>query len=316
MQFRSVTEAELDRVLACTVDEPISWIDAGLFRRRLADGQYWPGLTWIAEDGGQILARAVWWLPPGGRYPRALDCLLVQGPVPDRVALAADLIGAAHEAFRARGMVDLPAYHIFLPHGWRDRPDAAAAFGWRQQAAARAGLTAVLERLSYEWTPAAGLPARPGRLTFRPEPNDEVFLDAFRRVAEGTLDAATVEGRDVLGADRQARDAMRFYLGMPGPREWWRLAYIPQGHLAGLAIPSRNPDGPVVGYLGVVPELRGHGYVDDVLAEITHLLAAEGAQRIRADTDLANRPMAAAFERAGYRNIAVRMVLSAPLHGV
>jgi len=51
-------------------------------------------------------------------------------------------------------------------------------------------------------------------------------------------------------------------------------------------------------------------------AAIAKLLAAQGAQRIRADTDLANRPMAAAFERAGYRNVAVRMVLSAPLHGV
>jgi ribosomal protein S18 acetylase RimI-like enzyme len=70
----------------------------------------------------------------------------------------------------------------------------------------------------------------------------------------------------------------------------------------------------VVAYLGVVPELRGNGYVDDLLAEITHLLAAAGAQWIQADTDLANRPMAAAFQRAGYRNFAVRMVLSAPMY--
>jgi hypothetical protein len=62
----------------------------------------------------------------------------------------------------------------------------------------------------------------------------------------------------------------------------------------------------------VVPELRGHGYVDDLLTEISHLLAAAGARWIQADTDLANRPMAAAFERSGYRSFAVRMVLSAP----
>jgi RimJ/RimL family protein N-acetyltransferase len=136
-----------------------------------------------------------------------------------------------------------------------------------------------------------------------------VFLAAFRRVAEGSLDVTTVVGRAAVGADRQAREAMRHYLGMPGPRDWWRLAYTPQGSLAGLAIPSRNPDGPVAGYLGVVPELRGHGYVDDLLAEITHLLARAGALQIQADTDLVNRPMAAAFERARYRNHAVRMVL-------
>jgi RimJ/RimL family protein N-acetyltransferase len=120
-----------------------------------------------------------------------------------------------------------------------------------------------------------------------------------------------VAGRAALGAERQARDAMRYYLGMQGPRDWWRLAYTPHGSLAGLAIPSRNPDGPVVAYLGVVPELRGHGYIDDVLAETTCLLAETGAQQVQADTDVGNRPMAAAFERARYRNHAVRMVLYA-----
>jgi GNAT superfamily N-acetyltransferase len=107
---------------------------------------------------------------------------------------------------------------------------------------------------------------------------------------------------------------MRYYLSMPGPRDWWRLAYTPQGGLAGLAIPARNADGPVVAYLGVVPELRGNGYADDLLAEVTHLLAAAGARWIQADTDLANQPMACGFQRAGYRNFAVRMVLSAPMY--
>jgi len=37
-----------------------------------------------------------------------------------------------------------------------------------------------------------------------------------------------------------------------------------------------------------------------------------GAQRIRADTDTTNLPMAAAFERAGYRRFGIRLVLSAP----
>jgi RimJ/RimL family protein N-acetyltransferase len=309
MRLRPITEADLDRVLACGTDEPVGWVEPGLLRRRLDDGQYHHGLTWIAEDDGQVLARAIWWLPPGGTYPRALDCLLVTDSVPDRAGLAADLLGAAHRAFGGRGMRGLPSYHIFLPTAWRERPEAVAALAWRQQAARRAGLTGELERLRFEWTPAAGLPARTGRLDFRPEPDDEVFLDAFRRVADGSLDATTVAGRAALGDERQAREAMRYYLGMQGPRDWWRLAYTPQGGLAGLAIPSRNPDGPVVAYLGVVPELRGRGYVDDVLAEITHLLAETGARQIQADTDVGNRPMAAAFERAGYRNHAVRMVL-------
>jgi GNAT superfamily N-acetyltransferase len=77
-------------------------------------------------------------------------------------------------------------------------------------------------------------------------------------------------------------------------------------------MPSANAGGPVVGYLGVLPEQRGHGYSDDLLAEITHLLAETGAEHIRADTDFGNVPMAKSFERLGYRNFAVRRVLSFP----
>jgi RimJ/RimL family protein N-acetyltransferase len=140
-----------------------------------------------------------------------------------------------------------------------------------------------------------------------------VFLAAFRRVAEGSLDATTRKGAASAGIDRQARAEMEIYLTMPGERGWWRLAYDASGGgLAGLAIPSANEGGLVVGYLGVVPESRGRGYVDDLLASITGWHAAAGAQRITADTDCANLPMAAAFDRAGYVNHGIRLVLSSP----
>jgi RimJ/RimL family protein N-acetyltransferase len=90
------------------------------------------------------------------------------------------------------------------------------------------------------------------------------------------------------------------------------VAYTPDGQLAGLAIPSATPYGPNVGYLGVLPELRGNGYVDDILAELTRMQAKRGAARITAPTDLGNAPMAAAFGRAGYRNVQARIMLSAP----
>ncbi|MDH6124310.1 GNAT family N-acetyltransferase [Kitasatospora sp. GP82] len=97
-----------------------------------------------------------------------------------------------------------------------------------------------------------------------------------------------------------------------GERSWWRIAETADGKVVGFGFPSRNPAFPVVGYLGVLPGHRGRGYVDGILAENTRLLAVElGAETVRADTDLTNLPMAAAFERAGYRNFARRLVLSA-----
>jgi RimJ/RimL family protein N-acetyltransferase len=148
---------------------------------------------------------------------------------------------------------------------------------------------------------------------FRAEPDDEVFVDLFRRALTGTLDETSRKEAAQIGFEAQARDEVAFYRDtMLGKRSWWRIAQTPDGDVVGFGLPSRNHAFPVVGYLGVLPEHRGHGYGDEILAEITRVLVAEvDVERIRADTDLTNVPMAAAFERVGYRNFARRLVLSA-----
>ncbi|BCM72797.1 hypothetical protein EASAB2608_08131 [Streptomyces sp. EAS-AB2608] len=311
MLVRALSASEAARALDCTVSEPIDWVGPDQLDDGLKSGHYRPEWTWIAEDGGKLLARAVWWGLPDGAHPLALDCLYVHESVGDRQALAAHLIASAHRHFQAQGMPRLPEFHLFSP-GDAPPAEAAAALGWRIEAAAAAGLTDVLRRLRYEWTADGTVPAAPERLVFRPEPDDEVFLGAFREVAEGTLDTTTRRAVARHGVAQAARDDLEGYRDMPGDRDWWRLAYTPDGTLAGLAVPSRNDQNFVVGYLGVVPSLRGRGYVDELLAETTRILLAAGARRITADTDLPNRPMAAAFDRAGYRNFASRTVLSAP----
>jgi hypothetical protein len=55
-------------------------------------------------------------------------------------------------------------------------------------------------------------------------------------------------------------------------------------------------------YLAVLPRHRCNGYVNEILAEGTNVLARQDVPRIRASTDLANVPMALAFERAGWNN--------------
>lgn len=307
MLFRSTVEADLDTLLGCVVDESISWAHPDRLLSNLEDGQYRHDRIWVAEQDGRILARAVWWGFSHSDKPMALDCVYVHPSVADREALAADLLEAAHEAFG-----DRPAYHVFLQNGWRDEPKAGASIAWRRAAVARAGLTQELERLRYEWTPLAPLPAPSARVRFSAEPDDEVFVEAFRRVAEGSLDVDTRHALATMDPVDQARQDVEGYKSMPGDRAWWRLVHSPDGRLIGLALPSANHGGPVVGYLGVVPEHRGQGYVADLLGEITRFHAERGVQRIVADTDSTNLPMARAFERAGYVNFSVRLVLSAP----
>jgi RimJ/RimL family protein N-acetyltransferase len=60
----------------------------------------------------------------------------------------------------------------------------------------------------------------------------------------------------------------------------------------------RNSYHPIIAYIGVLPAHRGTGYIDDLLAEGTRILAAHDVPRIRAAIDLDNVPMARAFQRA------------------
>ncbi|WP_328540469.1 GNAT family N-acetyltransferase [Streptomyces sp. NBC_00344] len=310
MLFRPTTDADRDRVVAVTVDEPISWIPADRYLDELGQGMYRPEWTWIAEDGDRVVARALWWGQPASEYPIALDCLHVDAAVDDRTMVAAGLLTASLKAFAEQGAPKLPLYNVTLPNGWREEASVTDALAWRRDAAVAAGLTDEVERLRLEWTPDAGLPTG-GGLTFAGA-SDEEFLRVFRQVAVGSLDGETRRNLAAKGVEATARDEMDFYLGCPGEREWWRLARNAQGETVGLAIPSATPYNRNVGYLGIIPEFRGRGYVDGLLAEITRVHAEAGAELITATTDTGNAPMAAAFARAGYRTAQIRMIYSAP----
>lgn len=242
--------------------------------------------------------------------PLALECLQVDPSVPRRVQVAVGLLRAGLDHLKGFGLVGVPDYTVAVPAGWRSDPSVAAAVAWRRDVGRAVGLSHELERFRYVWSPQDGVPAAPSRLVLTPEPDDEVVLQVLRRVAEGSLDVQTRRDLQALGADEQARADLAFYRSMPGQRSWWRVAHTPDGRLVGLAIPSRSAYGPNVGYLGVVPELRGHGHVDDLLAEVTRFHADRGASRVTGTTDATNGPMAAAFARAGYRNTEVRLQLS------
>ncbi|MEU6788372.1 GNAT family N-acetyltransferase [Nonomuraea angiospora] len=311
MLYRTAAEADLKRVTDFEVDEPISWIDADRYRAELAEGMYRPEWTWIVEDGDRLLGRALWWGQTTSEHPLALDCLHVDASVPDRVTVATRLLRAGLDAFAGQGSPKPPLYNLTLPNGWRDQPGVAAALAWRRAAAQAAGLSHEVERLRLEWTPALGVPGGSGRLTFA-EATDAEFLEVFRRVAAGSLDAETRKNLATSGPEATARQEFAFYLDSPGKRAWWRLAQTADGQVAGLVIPSATPYNANVGYLGVVPELRGHGHVDDLLAEITRFHAANGAELITATTDTTNTPMAAAFARASYRTAHIRMIYSTP----
>ncbi|WP_328972492.1 GNAT family N-acetyltransferase [Streptomyces sp. NBC_00239] len=242
----------------------------------------------VALRDGEVVARGAWWGGPDDSEPVNINWF--------DVAEGEEQAGA--ELLRsAPWQVEL---EINLPGGWREQPELRAGAEARFAAARAAGYELLVERFLYRWTPERGLPERPGRLRFSAEADDTVFLDALRRIHSVTLDAHALRAIEEGGLDQAAQEELDFFHWCPSPRQWWQIAYTPEGDLAGIHIPAHNPSGPTIGFIGVVPEQRGRGYAYDLLAECTHFLVEQGAESISGATDRSNFPMAANFAKAGF----------------
>jgi hypothetical protein len=304
----------------------------------LAAGRRRPSWMWMALRGGRPVARLAWWARDGAADPFLMDTFDLDASVADAVGVGERLVRTALAATVGDGVWP-PQYLRFVPANWRDDPVARPAVEARMAALERTGARLFVERLRLEWRAGTPVPDPSGRLRFRATDRAEMRR-LMARVLEGTLDAhsqadlaeaiaetadtgAALEpaaavadaevGAGVVpgaggrepGAGERALVAMRQYDGefraYSSPLAWHRVAELPGGEAVGFVVPARNPYNAIIAYIGVLPERRGNGYIDDILAEGTRLLVAEAdPPRIRASTDLGNVPMARAFARAGY----------------
>jgi RimJ/RimL family protein N-acetyltransferase len=306
MAIRPIRREELAAFTTFS-DDPGRNADLAHYVTGLLDGDYLR-LDWClvseSDEDGAVTGRIVFSSDRGERAPRYLVFLDLPWSG-DYLAAATSLIHGSLALLPATPgeniecLLDVPSPRV--PHPERTR-----------EALVHAGFRLTLDRRRFEWTSGHPLPAAPRRLTFRSltEVGDEAFVAAMARVSEGALDHYTAARRDEIGALAAAREHFRDEQRYQKRYEpaWWQLGYTPEGALAGLVMPAENNAWPNIGYIGVVPEQRGRGYVDELLAQGTRTLAAEGATRIIADTDLANVPMANAFLRGGYTQFATRTV--------
>jgi RimJ/RimL family protein N-acetyltransferase len=270
----------------------------------LARARRQPGWMWVALRGDRLLARAAWWTRPGGDAPFLLDVLDVDGSLPGaaRLDIGGRLVRTAMAATLPAGTRP-PQYSRFVPPGWRDSASTRAAVQDRMTILERTGARLFVERLRLEWRPGTPVPQAGGRLSFRPLQDPGELLTLMTRALDGTLDAHSRADLTRMtpraAATRHYEDELARYTS---PRDWWRIATRPGGEPVGFVIPAHNAYNPIIAYLAVLPEHRGHGYIDDILAEGTRVLREQDAPRIRATTDVGNVPMANAFQRAGYVN--------------
>jgi predicted N-acetyltransferase YhbS len=271
-------------------------------------GSMRPEWCFVAEDeGGPPLGRVAFWTLPGMGAPFALVLLDVDwdgdyarvgmGLLRDVLQRAGDL-----GAQEIEHVVDDPPIRPQFQYNAEERTGLLKGVGFSLRR----------ETSRFEWSGDV-LPPGPGRLSFHTleEVGEEAFIDAMQNVSEGTLDREIHEERQRLGAKRAAQEFFSDAARVQHDPSWWRLAHTPNGELAGLVMPAEPPGFLTLFYVGVVPKMRGKGYVDDLLASGTAtLLEAQrkyGNQKpLIADTDVSNFPMAAAFERSGWRRFAGR----------
>lgn len=267
----------------------------------LARGRRRPQWMWVALRGGRLVARAAWWGSPGADAPSLLDVLDVGGE-PDRISTGAQLLTAALGEIVPAGARP-PEYIRFVPPDWREHASSRHVVEERMAIAGQTGARLLAERFRFEWRPGTPIAPPTGRVAFRPAGDDAELVDLMTLVMDGTLDAHSRADLETMsarqGAVRHFEDELARHRS---PREWWRIATLPGGEPVGFVIPGRNDYGAIIGYVGVLPAQRGHGYIDEILGEGTRILAAQNVPRIRASTDLGNVPMAAAFVRAGWVN--------------
>jgi len=270
----------------------------------LAAGRRRPEWMWVALRGDHLLARLAWWGQAGDDTPFLLDIFDIDDSSGDR-----DRVGVGVRLLRTAMAEVVPAntrppeYSRFVPSDWREDGVARRVVEDRMLALERTGARLFVERLRFQWCPGTPVPGHRGRLVFRPVRDTGEILDLMTRVLDGTLDA---HSRDDLTRMPAREAAVRHYedelARYRSPQDWWRIATLPDGEPVGFVTPARNNYNPIIAYLAVLPEHRGNGYIDEILAEGTRILIAQDVPRIRAATDLGNAPMANAFLRAGYVN--------------
>jgi ribosomal protein S18 acetylase RimI-like enzyme len=298
MRIRPISPGELDHFVAAAGSpehrEEVDWYLRSMF----AAGSMRPEWCFVGTE--QPFALVLLDIPWDSDYMRMGTCLL------EAVLDKAQRLGTKE----IEHVIDDPPMRPQFQHYSEKRVALLQSVGFSLRR----------ETDRFEW-PGGEPPVGADRLSFRTleEVGEEAFVDTMKRVSEGTLDRQIREERERLGPQEAAREFFENAQRVEHDPSWWRLAYSrPDGDLVGLVMPAAPPGFLTLFYVGVVPEMRGRRYVDDLLAASTATLLdartkGRDEKALRADTDVTNAPMAAAFERAGWTKFAKRREFSVDL---
>jgi GNAT superfamily N-acetyltransferase len=184
----------------------------------------------------------------------------------------------------------------------RTNPELHPEFEQRVALFESLGMELFQEKEGFTWNDDGRPTDVPGRLEFVSiaDTGANRFRDVIAAVGEATLDRNDRYYRSHMDPADWGSVYLR-YMG-EGEEPMWLLGTLPDGEPVGfVAVVDFDGEGTAtIGFIGVVPQHRGNGYIDDLLAAGTAAARRHGFVSIHSDVDTLNTPMLAAMERGGH----------------
>lgn len=293
LTIRAVDESELEAFASLDLATPGM---STTIRALWANGTGRPAWTLVAEEDGVPVARAALCTEEFGcglpiREGRLAGLWVTSGTKSARTA-ARGLLDRAAEL--ASGEVP------FIERRLNAEVDHDVGF-W-QSALVDAGYSLFQEKQGFVWTDAGQALPAPTRLAFRPlsEIGAEAFAAVMAATIPGTLDRNDRFYLDACGAVGWGREMAG--AAESGDEGAWQIAHEPDGTLAGYVAVGAFEEGVgTIAHIGVAPDRRGRGYVDELMRAANRAARARGYRSVLSEVDVENAPMLAAMERNDHR---------------
>lgn len=299
MQIFAINEHGLALFLSLTDQTNRAWVDMG--RTKLLD--LWasdysrPEWSFLVEENGIIVGRVAY---RHHGLPREIWPIELELPwQANYLVVGTALFGDSLQAMAEQGAQRVVA-QVSSP--W-------ATANAQRQVYEGAGFRLHQAKSSFVFTMPTTPVIVPDRLTYHTlaEVGEAVFIDAVQRASVQTLDREDQMAIAQVGLQQMAANYFTLLQNEHWAYHpnWWQVAYAADGTLVGFVQPllfRATPQTGTIGYIGVVPEQRGHRYVDDLLAKAQRILQEAAVLDMYCDTDSENFPMIGAFQRAGYQD--------------
>ncbi len=261
-------------------------------------------LEWcfVIEGEGKFLGRIIYGVFEEQPYDLKIWQLKIADTEYDFVKVGNKLLADSIEELKFKGFKTVE-YHLYST--------ASVTFETYQSLFKEQGFYIVQEKKSFEAKQVRYIETAK-RLHYKPlqEVGEGEFVDAIEMVTEGTLDREDLSSIISHGSKQAARLYFELLKEIEFNETWWRMAYNTKGEFVGLIVPQKfNENRGAINYIGVVPNQRGKGYVNDLLWEGSRLMMEDGIQSMIADIDVKNHPLEKALELLGFKYKGLELVL-------